>query len=221
MARLYVEGGGDSKELRIRCREAFSKLLVGAGFRGRMPRLKACGGRRAAFDDFCTAARHAPNEFVALIVDSEEPVADGERPWEHLERPRDGWRRPSGVGDHQALLMITSMETWIAADPSALRARFKQHTRISHLPPVAGIEGRTRAEILQALERATADCQVQYGKGAVSFEVLALVSAEALSAVPSFARMKRVLGVHLPPHQSSQRIEQPLRGARRSQRRRP
>ena len=48
-ARIYVEGGGDSKDARARCREGFSKLLKKCGFRGRLPRLVACGGRTASF----------------------------------------------------------------------------------------------------------------------------------------------------------------------------
>ena len=54
---LYIEGGGNSKEEKIRCREAFASLLKSQGFRGRMPRLTACGGRGAAFDDFKNRSR--------------------------------------------------------------------------------------------------------------------------------------------------------------------
>jgi hypothetical protein len=49
-AYIYVEGGGagaDSKDVDIRCREGFRKLLENCGFEGRMPRLvklvAACG----------------------------------------------------------------------------------------------------------------------------------------------------------------------------------
>ncbi len=45
MVKVYVEGGGDSKELRTRCREGFSKLVERAGFKDRMPKFVACGGR--------------------------------------------------------------------------------------------------------------------------------------------------------------------------------
>ena len=48
-AKIYIEGGGDSKELRIRCREGFRRLLDQCGFTGRMPKLIACGGRDATF----------------------------------------------------------------------------------------------------------------------------------------------------------------------------
>lgn len=34
-AKLFVEGGGDSKELQARCREGFKKLLENSGFAGR------------------------------------------------------------------------------------------------------------------------------------------------------------------------------------------
>ena len=40
---IYLEGGGESKELHSRCREGFRKLLEKNGFKGNMPRLVACG----------------------------------------------------------------------------------------------------------------------------------------------------------------------------------
>ena len=42
---IYLEGGGDSKELRVRCREGFRKLLEKTVQGAQMPRLVACGGR--------------------------------------------------------------------------------------------------------------------------------------------------------------------------------
>ena len=51
-ARLYVEGGGDGKAGKSRCREGFSKLLKKCDFAGRMPSLIACGSRDFAYDRF-------------------------------------------------------------------------------------------------------------------------------------------------------------------------
>ena len=54
-ATIYLEGGAsgaDSKDLQIRCREGFRKLLEKCDYKGRMPRLFACGARDAAFDGF-------------------------------------------------------------------------------------------------------------------------------------------------------------------------
>ncbi len=48
-----------------------------------------------AFDDFRTACANAkPGDYVALLVDSEDPVADIEKPWEHL-KARDSWTKPT------------------------------------------------------------------------------------------------------------------------------
>lgn len=111
-AHLYIEGA-NSKEDQIRCREGFRRLLEKTGFTGRLPRLSACGGKNSAFDDFKTAHRAArPEHFVAMLIDSEGPVADVEKTWPHLKQ-RDSWDQPAGASDEQVLFMTTSMETWI------------------------------------------------------------------------------------------------------------
>jgi hypothetical protein len=79
-AHLYIEGA-ESKEDRIRCREGFRRLLEKMGYAQRgmqkMPRLSACGGRNAAFDDFKIAHKAAkPGHFVAMLIDSEDPTDD-------------------------------------------------------------------------------------------------------------------------------------------------
>ena len=54
-AYIYIEGGAkgaDSKWLNIRCQEGFHKLLDRMGFKGRKPRLVACGSRSAVYDRF-------------------------------------------------------------------------------------------------------------------------------------------------------------------------
>lgn len=78
-ARIYLEGGGTSKDLRIDCRRGFGRLLESAGFRGRMPRLVASGDRRSVNKDFKTAHANGTATYVAMLIDSEEPTADPER----------------------------------------------------------------------------------------------------------------------------------------------
>src|SRR5580658_3722390 len=91
--RLYVEGGGDTKLLRTACREGFSIFLGRAGLRGHMPRIVACGGRRQADDDYCTALKQGAHAAM-LLVDSEDPVATN-APWVHLsQRAGDEWDYP-------------------------------------------------------------------------------------------------------------------------------
>jgi hypothetical protein len=70
-AYVYIEGGASgphSKNLTIRCQQAFHKLLDGMGFKGRKPRLKACGGRDSVYEDFCTAHRVGPAGYVAMWI---------------------------------------------------------------------------------------------------------------------------------------------------------
>ncbi|HIJ69206.1 MAG TPA: hypothetical protein HPP57_06860 [Deltaproteobacteria bacterium] len=93
---IYVEGGGDSKELHVRCREGFRKLIGKAGFMGRMPSIVACGGRQHAFDMFLKAIGKGQGFHPILLVDSEDPVdpqnelSDGSAAaWNHLQS-RDG-----------------------------------------------------------------------------------------------------------------------------------
>lgn len=50
MVKLYIEGGGEAKSLRIECRQGFHKFLQKAGITGNLPRIVAKGGRRFAYD---------------------------------------------------------------------------------------------------------------------------------------------------------------------------
>jgi len=193
-ATIYLEGGGDSKELHARCREGFRKLLESSGFAGRMPRLVACGGRGEAYDDFKVAHREAgPAEYVALLIDSEEPVANLETTWEHL-RQRDGWRTPSGAADRQVLFMTTCMETWIISDRQALAEHYGQALQASALPPLDDLEQRPRYDVQDRLVQATQRCPHAYAKGKRSFAILGMLDPVTLeSHLPSFSRVRRIL----------------------------
>ena len=195
--RFYVEGGGDSKELQARCREGFRKLLEQSGFTGRVPRIVACGGRDAAFDHFKTAHSEGRFTYVALIVDSEDPVADLEKPWEHLAH-RDEWLRPKTASDEQVFLMTTCMETWIVADRPALTRYYGHKLQVSALPSISNLEQRDRHDIQHKLTRATRDCTNKYAKNKRSFDVFAQVNPGTIQALlPAFARMLRILNEKL------------------------
>jgi hypothetical protein len=195
-AHLYLEGGGDSKELHARCREGFRKLLERSSLQGRVPRLTACGGRDQAFRDFVRAQNAAARgDYIALLVDSEDPVADIEQTWAHLAQ-RDGWPRPSGACDEQVLLMVTCMETWLVADRGALRRHYGVQLQETALPPLPDLETRGRHLVQTALAKGT---RGGYRKGAESFKLLGELDPEALAAsLPSFARARRILKQRLP-----------------------
>ena len=200
-AHLYIEGAHSPADQRL-CREAFAKLLQKMSYaeQKRRPRLTACGSRNAALDDFRTALTMAkPGDFVALLIDSEDPVADLEQPWQHL-RTRDHWPQPAGTSSEQVLLMVTCMETWIVADREALERHYGHKLQVSALPPTVQLEARGRKEVQESLAHATRHCKNAYRKGARSFAVLAELNPYTLaSLLPSFHRVKRILDQQLSP----------------------
>ena len=194
---LYLEGGGsgpDSKELQVRCREGFRKLLEKCSFTGRLPRLFACGGRDAVFGDFLTAHQtKVAGDYVAMWLDSEEPLTDLEAAWEHL-KARDGWLQPAAAEDEQVLFMTTCMETWIVADRAALTEHYGSRLQESALPPLVELEQRGRHDIQDRLAHATRECSNAYTKGKRSFDILADLTPATLDQhLPSFVRVYRIL----------------------------
>ena len=197
-ATVYLEGGGDSKEAKSRCREGFRKLLERCGLTGRMPKLVACGGRTSAYDSFRTAHTSASaTDYVALLIDSEDPLSDIEKTWDHLGQ-RDGWHRPQGSQDDQVMFMTTCMETWVVADRDALREHFGQHLQMSALPSLHDLESRDRHDVQNALTNATRNCPDPYTKGPKSFRVMGQLNPDAIeSHLPSFSRARGILEAHL------------------------
>ncbi len=190
-AKIYIEGGGDSKNLKIECQKGFKKLLTKCGFDGRMPRLVACGGRGKTYDKFKIAFKSGiTSDYIALLVDSEDPIDNIENAWKHL-KSRDKWLKPRGASDDQVLLMTTCMETWIVADRETLKEHYRGEFQESALPPLIDLENRHRHEILKQLKKASHD---SYDKGKHSFEILGKLNPETLSQhLPSFDRVQKIL----------------------------
>lgn len=184
MVKLYVEGGGDATALKIACREGFTTFLTGAGVAKR-PRVVACGCRQDAYESFCTSVKNG--EEALLLIDSEAPInpqheqgkPDTWLPWQHLKlRPDDRWDKPTNAANTDCHLMVQVMESWFIADRATLKAYFGQHFKENQLPAVGNtIESVAKKTIYGALKAATHGCKTkgEYGKGAHSFEILALI----------------------------------------------
>ncbi len=199
-ATLYLEGaasGPDSKDLQSRCREGFRKVLEKSGFKGRLPRLSACGSRTSTFDDFKIGhAEKNSGDYVAMWIDSEDPVADIEQTWQHLKH-RDNWTKPAGASDDAVLFMTTCMETLIVADRTAIAKHYRE-LQASALPPLVDLENRARQDVQAGLFRATRNCSNAYSKGKRSFELLPILMPDVVSKyLPSFARALRILDQRL------------------------
>ena len=195
---LYVEGGGNGKDLKSECRRGFTKLLTNIGFKGRLPKIVACGPRNDVLDDFRTALGQGLRHSI-MLVDSEDLVDETNAPnnpsgaWRHLA-DRDKWQRPKAASDDQAQLMVTTMETWLVADPSAVIKHFPGMSDKKSLPSV-DLESRTKKDILAALNKATSGSQKgEYKKGRDSFDLLGKLNPEELKTkLPYFRRFAKAL----------------------------
>ena len=198
---LYVEGGGDAKLLRTLCRQGFSDFLAKAGLQGHLPRIVACGSRRQAYEDFCTALAQG-RDAAMLLVDSEDTVTVASA-WAHLQqRPADAWPRPPGAKDDQCHLMVECMESWFLTDRGAVTRFFGQGFAASALPPVTHrIESMTRNAVFSRLAAETAKCKTKapYDKGEHSFKLLAVIDPAKVAAASPWANrflsaMKQAMG---------------------------
>lgn len=191
MVKIFVEGGGDSDSLKTECRRAFSRLLERAGFKGRMPRFVACGGRRNAFEQFCTALEDGGRtELAFLLVDAEEPVTC-DSPWEHVARQRgETWQRPPSAEEDHLHLMVQCMEAWLVADRPALRRFYGQRFNEKALPAAtAKLEDVGKPDLYRKLELATRDTKTKgsYGKGEHSFKLLATLDPDLIRTASPWA----------------------------------
>ena len=147
-----------------------------------MPRVVRGSGRNRTFDLFATAIQNPhPGRVPLLLVDSEEALAAGHSVWQHLHE-RDHWNRPRDARDDQMFLMVQVMETWLLADRAALGQYFGAPFRPNAIPQWPALEDVSKQDVLGALARATAGCARPYDKGAVSFELLAMIDPALVEA---------------------------------------
>ena len=177
--RIFIEGGGTASDGVFT--EGWRKFFVAAGLLGQMPRVVRGERREQTFDKFKTALqRRRPDELPTLLVDSEGPVADGHSAWQHL-RHQDNWEQPQGAADDGAYLMVQIMETWFLADREALRGFFGPQLNENHFREWPDLEEVHKDSALNALERATSNCQKPYRKGRVSFELLGEIDPQRVA----------------------------------------
>jgi hypothetical protein len=202
-AYIFIEGGAqgpDSKFLKIECQKAFHILLERMGYQKRLPRLVACGARQEVYGRFCIEHSSHKRGYVAMWIDSEEPVSDPDAAWNHLERVTTvgRWQRPDKARDDQVLFMATCMETWIIADRKTLETHYGNELQQNALPPLDNLEGRKRHDVQDKLAHATRNCTNAYKKGKRSYTILGLLNPEVLDKhLLHFVRIRRILNSKL------------------------
>jgi hypothetical protein len=156
-------------------------------------KLVPCGGRTSARDAFLNSFATAPDFCQVLLVDAESPVADSSRPIDHL-RTQDQWRF-DGVKNESIHLMIQTMETWIVSDVQALERFYGQGFTAGALPRSQNPEQVAKADVAEALDRATANTKKgKYHKIRHAGPLLGRIDAElVLKRCPACDRLFRTL----------------------------
>lgn len=187
--KIYVEGGGNTSNLKTRCRLGFSEFFRKAGLEGHMPRIIASGARQNAFDDFRTALNNScHDDFIVLLVDSEDVVRPGIETWAHLHT-LDGWDSPPGATEDNVHLMVVCMESWFLADLDTLANFFGQRFNRNVFPARIDVENIPLCDIEGNLEKATRQCKKgRYDKGRHSFDILAQIRPNRVTEASPHAR---------------------------------
>ena len=212
--RIYIEGGGDSKNNKTKLREGFSQFLQALRLSASQNhigwRLIACGSRNEAYGDFCTALTAHTNALNVLLVDAEEALtaktlASQNPVWTHLQT-RDKWICPAGATERNCFLMVQSMETWIIADRDNLKKFYGIGFNENALPKNQNLESVGKTQIMDALNRATAQTKTKgkYHKTNHGFDLIkglnpATVRAAAPSCERLFDELIAVLENNTPP----------------------
>jgi hypothetical protein len=185
--RIYVEGGGNplaDTDLRQSFSGFFRRVVADKD----RPKVIAGGSRNATYDLYRNDLHRFPSDVLLLLVDSETPVAEGTRPWAHLNKT-DGWDRPDEATDDQAHLMVQCMEAWFLADKQALSTYFGQGFRLNALPRRSDVEAIPKGDVLRALGNASRDCRTKgrYHKTDHGFEILARIDPARVRAASQHA----------------------------------
>jgi Domain of unknown function (DUF4276) len=195
---IYVEGGAPG-QTKAACRQAFrlflEKVIPPGSFK-----VIASGDRASTFQDFCAALKKHPDDFVILLVDSEEAVAGS--CWQHLRtRVGDEWHQPATAGEDQAHLMVRVMESWFLADRPALLAYYGQGFLINSLPGQPNVELISKQDVFRFLQHASKPTKKgEYHKTRHGFDLLEgidpnRVRAASQHAARLFAVLTRETGI--------------------------
>jgi hypothetical protein len=181
--RIYVEGGGDSKDGRAELRKGFNGFFKEIVEAVREKRLEwsvvACGSRNSTFDDFNTALKSHPDAFNVLLVDSEGPVSSDVR--SHLKQ-RDRWDL-SAVDDEQCHLMVQFTESWLIADVACLKRYYGKGFIEKRIPKGNNVELISKDDVETGLKGATSKTQKKtYHKARHCPQILKVLEASKVRA---------------------------------------
>jgi hypothetical protein len=183
--KIYAEdatgGKGKNQSANIAFREGFGKFAAKLGIAS-APSFVPCGGRDKTWEvAWAKFVRKEENELILLLVDSEEPTHyEPEKAWQHLRFCEgQSWSALQQQHARFIFMMVTPMETWIAADEGALQRFFGQSYRSGEIAEWPKPESVAKEDVLKALESASSG---EHSKGAKSFELIGELDPKAVAA---------------------------------------
>ncbi|MEI7833937.1 MAG: DUF4276 family protein [bacterium] len=152
--RIYIEGGGESKQTQTALRLGFDAFLKSikdkARERGIRYQVIMCGGCDDAYQAYLLALKTHPDATNVLLVDSEGPVADSNG--DHLRQR--AWNLPQTQNPHYHL-MVQAMEALFVADPDTLVEFYGKDFHRNALPKHANLEAVSVSQLADSLKVAT------------------------------------------------------------------
>ena len=121
-----------------------------------------------------------------LLIDSEAPVADINKPWDAL-----GVKAPDWADEKNCYLMVQCLETWLLADVDSLKAHYDKSKSCfdeKKIKAWQNLEGTERKTLQDALVKATANCLNPY-EHADGNLIIAVVDRDKLKALSSVERL--------------------------------
>jgi hypothetical protein len=156
--RLYVEGGpkGTNADGLRRFRNGFKQHFLKLDPRLSSLGVSPCGSTEETIRDYARAvSEREPDCMVAMLVDSDAPVATG-TPAMHLQTKLDFAKIPAEARE-SVFLMVQCMEAWLVVDVNALEKCFGKKLKANALPPNPNIESVTKRDLLSAFANAIRD----------------------------------------------------------------
>ena len=203
--RIYVEGGGNARHQKQQIRQGFNDFFKDLRERGRTRRVRwnlvACGSRNDAFEDFRAALSDHPDAINILLVDSEDPIAEGIGPWRHLSERDPSWKASDpSVSDEHYHLMVQVMEAWLIADLEKVEDYYGPDFNRNAIPANRNVEAIPKATLIDGLTEATRRTQKgAYKKIKHAADLLKLIRPEEVRRLTYcdrlFQQIERLVGI--------------------------
>lgn len=170
--KVYVEGGGNTSKTQARLRQAlgrlFEKHAAQYGGNAIRPSFDPSGGREETFAAYKNGLKYRAGERSLVLIDSEAPKRETGANWEYLraiasnrDPDKHQWaNRPPGALDDDLHFMVQSMESWLAADPGALRTHYGPQFDTASVESLRrrGVESLSPNEAVDAIRTAARKC---------------------------------------------------------------